>query len=126
MLRYIIEAAKDIDMKDIIKVTDEIDKEVSVMANTIAEKLIEKGIQQGLEKGIQQGLEKGIQQGLEKERELLLEAIVLRFDIIPDDIKADIEKIEDHELLKSLLRHAVKASSLQEFKSMYAKIKNKA
>jgi flagellar biosynthesis/type III secretory pathway protein FliH len=110
-------------MRDIIEVTDEIDKEVKVMANTIAEELIKQGIQQGLERGIQQGLKQGL---IQEARDMVMEAINSRFDMTPDDIKAKIEKIEDHELLKSLHRHAIKASSLQEFRSIFAKIKDKA
>jgi predicted transposase/invertase (TIGR01784 family) len=123
MLRYIIGAGRGVGMRDIIEVTDEIDKEVKVMANTIAEELIKQGIQQGLERGIQQGLKQGL---IQEARDMVMEAINSRFDMTPDDIKAKIEKIEDHELLKSLHRHAIKASSLQEFRSIFAKIKDKA
>jgi hypothetical protein len=57
---------------------------------------------------------------------MVIEAINSRFDMTPDDIKADIEKIEDHELLKLLHRHAIKAASLEEFRSIFVKIKDKA
>jgi hypothetical protein len=115
MLRYIIGAGRGVGMRDIIEVTDEIDKEVSVMANTIAEELIKQGIQQGLKQGL-----------IQDARDMVIEAINSRFDMTPDDIKAEIERIEDHELLKSLHRHAIKAATLQEFRSIFAKIKGKA
>lgn len=48
-----------------IKITDEIDREVSEMCN-ISKGVMEQGIEKGVELGIEKGIEKGIEQGKEK------------------------------------------------------------
>ena len=71
----------------------------------------------GREKGLQEGIQQGIQQGLlEDSREMVLEALSERFGEVPREIFDAIHKIEDREMLKSLLRQVIRCSSLEEFK----------
>ncbi|MBU1614835.1 hypothetical protein KJ693_05915 [bacterium] len=76
----------------------------------------EQGLQEGMQQGIQQGMQQGIQQGLlEEGREMILEALDERFKEIPSFISNAVNRIEDRDLLKSLLRCAVRCASLEEF-----------
>ncbi|MDI6794562.1 MAG: hypothetical protein QME81_17125 [bacterium] len=66
--------------------------------------------------GMKKGLQKGMQQGLLAEgREMVLEALKERFGEAPSFISNAVNRIEDRDLLKSLLRCAVRCASLEEF-----------
>ncbi len=72
--------------------------------------------QQGLEEGLQQGLRQGLQQGkIVSARESVLATLELRFGPPPAAVVETVNRIEDLEQLRALLRRAVLASSLAEF-----------
>ena len=75
---------------------------------TIADKLIEEGMQKGLEKGWQSGLSAGKQQDIQK-------IIKIRFGRLPVETQQNLEKIDDHGKLDDLLTAAVTANSLSDF-----------
>ena len=63
------------------------------------------------------GIRKGIQQGmLEDAREMVLEALEERFGDVPGDVEEKVKGIEEREILKQLLRHAIRCDSLEEFR----------
>ena len=66
-----------------------------------------------MEKGVEQGLQQGM---LEDAREMVLEALEERFGVIVPDLVERIRGIKDREALRKLLRFAVRAGSLEEFK----------
>jgi hypothetical protein len=62
------------------------------------------------------GIRKGLQQGfLIEGREMILEELD-RFGEVPSIISSAVNQVEDKDLLKSLLRCAIKCASLEEFK----------
>jgi len=78
---------------------------------------IEKGIQQGIQQGVQQGVQQGIRMGSLKEaREMVIEALKVRFGTVPQNLEAMVRKIEIREKLKKLLHTAILTESLEAFK----------
>jgi len=65
--------------------------------------------------GVKEGIEKGIEQGVKAIRESILEILTLRFQSIPDELIAQIDKLTELDRLKALLRQAAIAGSLEEF-----------
>ena len=66
--------------------------------------------------GMRKGLEQGLQQGfLVEGREMVLEVLDERFGEVSFDISNAVNKIEEREMLKSLLRCAIRCASLEEF-----------
>ncbi|MDI6791482.1 MAG: hypothetical protein QME81_01250 [bacterium] len=62
------------------------------------------------------GIKKGIQQGLlEDGREMISEALDERFGEVPFFVSDAVNRIEDRDVLKSLLRRAIRCASLEEF-----------
>ncbi|MBF0525082.1 MAG: hypothetical protein HQK56_08290 [Deltaproteobacteria bacterium] len=86
---------------------------------------IEKGIEKGIKKGIEEGIKEGIKEGEEKgkmegmiraSRENLLEILKERFEKLPRKMLQSLNKVKDPDLLKSLIKLAVKVESLAYFK----------
>jgi len=48
-------------------------------------------------------------------RELLLDALEEKFNMVPGEIQGRIQKIQEREILRKLLRQAIRASNLEEF-----------
>lgn len=91
---------------------EELEGEVNRMTKTLYDPEVEeRGIQKGIEKGIQKGIEKG-------KREDILE-LLGELGEVPDDIRVEIDKITDVEKLKSLLKLAAKADSIEGFKKNF-------
>ena len=68
-------------------------------------------------------LKAGIQQGLlEEAREMVIEALEEKFGVISAKLIARIRGISEREILRSLLRTAIKAQSLEEFKKVLEKV----
>ena len=65
----------------------------------------------GMRKGLQQGLQQGF---LVESREMILEELD-RFGEVPSIIFDAVNQIEDKDVLKFLLRCAIKCESLEEF-----------
>lgn len=69
-----------------------------------------------LEKGIKIGIEQGIEQvELIGIRKSLLDTLEIKFEKIPKQIVEFINKIDNPEFLRSLLRNAIKYDSLDKF-----------
>jgi hypothetical protein len=62
-------------------------------------------------------IQKGEQSGMLREaRELLMDALEVKFGEVSEDISAKVEKIQKREVLRQLHRQAILAPSLEEFK----------
>ncbi|MCD6238345.1 MAG: hypothetical protein J7K51_03300 [Thermotogae bacterium] len=72
------------------------------------------------------GMKKGMEKGrLESTQEDVIDAVEAKFDEIPEDIANTIKEIKDMDLLKSLHKKAIKAKTLDEFRSTLEAIKEK-
>ena len=67
----------------------------------------------GIEKGMQQGMQQGM---LQTAREVLIETLETRFDVIPRSLMDIINGIDDPALLKMPHKKAITATSLDKFK----------
>jgi len=67
-----------------------------------------------LKEGLEKGLEKGI---LQTAREAILDVLDTRFGEVPDSIRDRINSLGSEPTLKTLLRRAARASSLEEFQA---------
>ena len=85
---------------------------------SLAQKWLEQGIQQGLQQGIRQGIQQGLQQGmLQDAQEMVIGALEARFGVPDPALIASIKAITSRETLKALLKHAIQAKSLDDFKA---------
>jgi hypothetical protein len=94
-------------------------EEVSKMGRTIAQALIEEGMEIGVEKGMEIGVEKGLEIGVEKgiiqtNQERLIELMQFRFQNIRPAINAKIRSIQDADRLTALFHRALRANSIDE------------
>ena len=85
------------------------------------QEFMKEGYQKGLEEGMQKGLEEGIQRGLQRglvedAREMVLEALRERFGFLEGSLVERVESIQSRQLLKDLLRSAIRCGDLEEFK----------
>lgn len=83
-----------------------------IMMESVAYEMIKK---EGYEEGLQQGLQQGM---LANAREMVLEALAERFGLIPRDLEERIMAIDSRRQIKELLRHALRAQSLDEFQKV--------
>jgi hypothetical protein len=98
LLLYILNAA-DIDKETFRHKLTEIQATM-----TLAEQLHEEGMQQGMHRG----------QVAAKQQDIL-EALMIRFDRVPEGLQEEIESITDTAKLQALLRAAIRSSTLEEF-----------
>ena len=95
--------------------------EVETMAQSMAEVLIEQGIERGKAEGIEQGIERGKVEGIEQgAKETTIESILLFLDTrfqanTAQTLKSTLEAIDDLQRLKQLLRDATQAETLDAF-----------
>lgn len=68
-------------------------------------------------RAIEQGIERGRLQTL---REMVVEALQLRFERIPDEVLTALAKLSDLQQLKNLHRQAIIIPSLEEFEHLLA------
>ncbi len=68
--------------------------------------------------GRQEGLKDGM---LSTAREMVLEAIDARFQVIPEDLAAKVKKIDGRKTLKSLHREAITCQSIDALREAMAK-----
>ena len=78
--------------------------------------LAEQFRQEGIRKGRQQGRQEGRQEGLifSKQQDIL-EALEIRFDLVPEGLREEIESLADAAKLQALLRAAIRSATLDEF-----------
>jgi hypothetical protein len=81
---------------------------LSKNAMSLAEQFRQEGMQQGMEQGIHRGQVAAKQQ-------YILEALMIRFDRVPEGLREEIESIADTAKLQALLRAAIRSSTLEEF-----------
>ena len=86
-------------------------EEVVVMAQTMAEHLIERGKAQGIEQGLEQGLEQGETQA---KQEAVLKLMRFRFDAVPESVTNQINQIRSPSRLDSLFEKVLTAETLDE------------
>ena len=81
------------------------------MGRTIAQSLIEEGMEIGVEKGMGIGVEKGI---IQTKQEDLIELIQFRFQSIRPETNDKIRSIQDVDRLTALFRRALRVNSINE------------
>ncbi|MCP4348238.1 MAG: hypothetical protein GY795_22345 [Desulfobacterales bacterium] len=70
----------------------------------------------------QQIYEEGIEKGILKEaRDMVIEVLTERFIIVPAEIRKSVYSAEDHDILKALLRYAVRSPDIEDFKKILSK-----
>ena len=113
LLRYVASGSDQIREEEIERGLKEIlrEKGGDIMP-TVAEQWIERGIQQGIQQGIRQGIQQGI---LETSRTALIEVLEERFETVSQTLRSRLRAITDPDVLKSLLKRALNAGSLEEF-----------
>jgi hypothetical protein len=79
----------------------------------------EDGIQQGKALGLQEGKALG---GVEATREMVLEALIERFDMVSARISEQIRSLQNLDVLKGLFHKALKCQSLQEFEAVLQQV----
>ena len=89
------------------------------MAQTMAEHLIEKGIERGNQPAVQLVLKLVIEEGIELGRRQakqasILKVLLLRFDSAPESLADEINSIRNFPRLDELLEKAVTAETLDE------------
>ncbi len=79
--------------------------------------------QQIFDAGHQEGVQKGVQKGILKNaRIMVIEALTERFAAVPPEIKKALYSVGNHDMLKELLRHAIRSSHIEDFKEILAKV----
>lgn len=83
----------------------------------------EKGREEGEEKGKKEGKEEGKKEGkkegrIETAREMVLEALEESLGIVPVDVADGVMSVSRPDMLKGLLRQAVKCKTLEDFERM--------
>lgn len=75
------------------------------------------------EKGFEEGVEKGVEKGvLKNAREMVIEALRERFVAVPSDIRKAVSSLGQHDLLKELLRCAIRISDMEAFRKVLADV----
>ncbi|MEZ4524621.1 MAG: hypothetical protein R2941_01700 [Desulfobacterales bacterium] len=87
----------------------------------------EKGVEEGKSLGIQEGKSLGIQEGkslgwMENAREMLTEALMEKFRVIPQRISDRIRTVQSRDILKGLLRQVFRCENLNEFENLLDQI----
>jgi len=118
LLRYIASASDKIEEEEITEAIKQIEKEADIMP-TLAEKWIEQGRIEGQKQGEAQGMIKGM---VLEAQEMVLEALMERFGLIKPDLSVKIKGIVNREVLKSLLKLAIRVDSLSEFEEKLKQI----
>ncbi|MDI6602299.1 MAG: hypothetical protein QME46_11090, partial [Thermoanaerobacteraceae bacterium] len=85
-----------------------IDEEVTIMIKTLYDPAIK-------EEGIKEGIKKG---RIRKAQENILNVIKAKFNVLPDDLKNKISKINDEDKLDEVLIEVVKSGSIAEVYKM--------
>jgi RNase P/RNase MRP subunit POP5 len=115
ILRYVASGSDKIREEDIESAVREVlRKNGGDIMPTVAEKWIEQGMQQGMQQGVEQGMQRGFMQAL---RGALIEVLEDRFETVPRTLMKSLGEINDPDLLKSLHKKALRASSSEEFKN---------
>ena len=79
----------------------------------------EEGLQEGLQKGLREGKTMG---GLEAMRDMLVETLIERFNVVSGLISEQIRALQNQDVLKGLFHQALKCQSLQEFEAILKRV----
>ena len=107
LLRYMLAAEIDKAAFD-LKVHTIAEPELQKTTMSLAQQIMEEGIQ----KGLQTGLQKGLQNGLRKS---LLQLLEFRFGPVPEGLSESIQAVSDEARLSLLQKAALQADSLEAF-----------
>ena len=98
-------------------------EEVRVMPLPVFDKKTGHWYLEGIEKGFAQGIEKGRLEGpIIDAQESVIEALEEMFGYVDDLLKSDIKAIQSRDILKRLLRLAVRTQSLEAFWAEYSRL----
>ena len=70
------------------------------------------------EKGMEEGLQQGLQQGLDVSQNMVMDALLDRFNVAAAAISDKIRSIRNLDALRVLLRQAIKCKDLGEFEAV--------
>jgi hypothetical protein len=115
ILKYLLSAASADTINDYEEIKAAVEQALPQTGGeimpTVADVLREEGRQQGLQQGLQQGI-------LQNARKSLIDALDVRFETTPQPILKMLDEISDPSILGLLLRKAVKAKSLEDFRQI--------
>ncbi|MBF0121609.1 MAG: Rpn family recombination-promoting nuclease/putative transposase [Desulfobacterales bacterium] len=115
-LKYVASGADHMTKEELQKIVPEVlGAKGGELMQTAAQSWIEEGIHIGEKQGEERGFQKG---AIQEAKELVLEALETRFDIIHRSIVEKIEQIGNTMILKSLLKKAIKAENLAQFEML--------
>lgn len=91
------------------------------------EKGMEEGLVEGKNLGIQEGKTLGIQEGktlggLENAREMLTDALIEKFILIPQPVAEKIQKIQSRDMIKGLFRQVFRCQNIEEFEDILKRV----
>ncbi len=70
----------------------------------------------------QQIFDEGLQEGLKGVKDMVIEALTERFIAVPPEIKESVYSIGNQEMLKELLRHAIRSPHVEGFSEILSKV----
>jgi len=115
ILRYILNAEANVSQLEerIKKIRS---KPLQTKTMTLADQLIQKGMQKGIQQGRQEGEQTGLSEGeLRAFRTAVLRALEIRHGGYPEGIREAVEAIQDPKQLESLHESAFRSHSLEAF-----------
>ena len=83
------------------------------------EKGLEEGLVEGKTLGIQEGKTLG---GLENAREMLTDALIEKFILIPQPVAEKIQKIQSRDMIKGLFRQVFRCQNIEEFEDILKRV----
>ena len=75
---------------------------------------LQEGIQKGMQEGIQKGMQEGMQKGLQEARKALLDLVEIKFGHVDPQFREKINSIADLQTLSKIRRLVKKADSLND------------
>ena len=79
--------------------------------------LAEQWRQEGMEEGMERGMEKGREEGREQAQQSVMDVLEVRYGRVPEGLAEKIQRERSLAKLRSLLLHALKSPSLEDFAS---------
>ena len=114
LIRYMMSARQDIEFDDIYNAAKEISTEGSEIVMTIAEQLINEGMQKGIQKGMQKGIQEGMQKGiLNAKIETSIHLLTKKFGALPEKLQNKLQKA-DADDLSLILNNIFELDSLED------------
>ena len=92
------------------------------MSDIIESEIIETAREKGFEEGRKEGRKEGKKQGLEGMQDMLVDALIEKFDVIPVRFSETIRKIDNGDVLKCLLRQVFKCENLDQYEGLFKRL----